>query len=691
MKRWVLSLRARLALLVILAVTPAAGLDLYAAWRDQRGETARAKDQALQFARVAAAAEQQAFDSMRQLLIGLAQVSSVQDGDGRSCSRLFAEIVRKDPRYIVLGAAGPNGSLFCSSLPLTSGVSVAYNVYFHRMLGSSASVSEYRLARITRAPTVNYAHPVLNTDGKSRGVVFGALDISVVNRLVASARLPTGASLLVVDRTGIIATRHPNSEEWSGRSILARPFVTAILSSGGDGIVTAPDLDDTPSFFGFTPLLGDRESPPAYVAVGLPRKAALAAARERMLSDFSILVLVGALVIIAVWLGGSVLVLRPVGTLVAATRRLRDGDLSARTGLDYRVGEMGELAKAVDAMAESLETKRLSDRLTALYRTSALVSSSLDPNYVIHQVVQATQSVMGYSHVVVMTVQGELLIPAAWAGYTTPIPELRIDQGVTGRVARTGEPAFVPDVSKDPDFVPHEGDTSSEIACPIIVDGRISGVLNVETVGAQRLTSEDLDLLNGVAAHLSVALRNALEHERARMQATQDGLTGLMNHASFHLRLREELERARRHGRALALLLADLDNFKRLNDAYGHLTGDRVLRLFADIIRIVIRGEDVAARYGGEEFAVILPETDAEGARLAAERIRHRLRRDGHLLVDGMEIAVTASFGVAAFPAHADNSMELIRRADQALYKAKRSGKNTVRQWKPTRAESTSA
>jgi diguanylate cyclase (GGDEF)-like protein len=315
------------------------------------------------------------------------------------------------------------------------------------------------------------------------------------------------------------------------------------------------------------------------------------------------------------------------------------------------------------------------DRLRALQRTVLITSSVLGPGEVLRESVDAVQKIMGYSHVAVMSVKGGMLVPEVWTGYER-VPDVPLDRGVTGRAARTRQPVFVPDVRACPDFIPGVENTTSEIACPIAVDGDVVGVLNVETVGGRRLYREDVDLISSVAAQMGVALRNAMRFEQTREQAIRDGLTDLYNHAYFQQRIREEVSRARRSGRPLAIALLDLDGMKATNDTFGHTAGDRVLRALAGVLRSSVRSEDMVARYGGDEFAIVMPETDAEGAQRVAERIRARLSARPLLRIGSTPVLVTPSVGIAEFPRHADTAEEWIRKADEALYCAKRAGKN---------------
>jgi diguanylate cyclase (GGDEF)-like protein len=189
--------------------------------------------------------------------------------------------------------------------------------------------------------------------------------------------------------------------------------------------------------------------------------------------------------------------------------------------------------------------------------------------------------------------------------------------------------------------------------------------------------SEQRESAGWLVGHAVIALSNAQRHRTVEQQALVDGLTGLANRRLCTAALEKELARARRFGEPLALVLADIDDFKRINDRWGHPTGDDVLKSFADALRKSVREIDLAGRWGGEEFALLLPGTDLEGGRELAERVRRKLARMKIVGPDGDRIRVRASFGVAAFP-EADSQDQLVAASDGALYEAKRSGKNRV-------------
>jgi diguanylate cyclase (GGDEF)-like protein len=212
-----------------------------------------------------------------------------------------------------------------------------------------------------------------------------------------------------------------------------------------------------------------------------------------------------------------------------------------------------------------------------------------------------------------------------------------------------------------------------------LVDGpEYLGALSIARHG-RPFSREEEELLEYLAGQAVVSIENASLHEAVGRQAVTDELTGLANVRAFLDTLDRELERSRRFGTPLGLVMVDLDDFKRVNDTYGHQQGDEVLAQVACVLRESSRELDTAARYGGEELAMILPQTDASGAELLAERVREAIESLPVRRVDGKgSLRVTASFGVAAAPESGSDRMDLIAAADGALYTAKRGGKNRV-------------
>jgi two-component system cell cycle response regulator len=268
------------------------------------------------------------------------------------------------------------------------------------------------------------------------------------------------------------------------------------------------------------------------------------------------------------------------------------------------------------------------------------------------------------------------------------------------RALEAGEPVLVDDVATHPLYADGrvalgldgaEVPVRSAIALPFAIEGE-SGQAGVFLLRRTReqppLGREDVAFAEAVISAAVAAVQRAqviettrADNARLAQLATTDPLTALLNRRALTERLTREMERALRNESSVALLLIDLDHFKRVNDTHGHLVGDAVLREVAELLISGVRGGDFVGRFGGEEFLVVLPETDDDGAASFAERIRERV--EAHLFAgrDGAPpLHMTASIGVATFPAALIESVEdLFARADAALYRAKAEGRNRVR------------
>jgi diguanylate cyclase (GGDEF)-like protein len=188
-----------------------------------------------------------------------------------------------------------------------------------------------------------------------------------------------------------------------------------------------------------------------------------------------------------------------------------------------------------------------------------------------------------------------------------------------------------------------------------------------------------LDFLPRIATSAGLALERVMLHEKTNALATHDGLTNLFNHRQFQQLLKDEIIRSGRYGEPLALVIGDIDHFKKINDTYGHPFGDTVLKTVARLLDSSIRtGIDTAARYGGEEFALILVKTGEEQAFETAERIRRVLEGTPLAAHTGGEVRITMSFGISVLGVHAKEGDDLIKKADKALYRAKGNGRNRV-------------
>jgi diguanylate cyclase (GGDEF)-like protein len=230
--------------------------------------------------------------------------------------------------------------------------------------------------------------------------------------------------------------------------------------------------------------------------------------------------------------------------------------------------------------------------------------------------------------------------------------------------------------------VPWRSATTGEAA-----PGTLGVLVLYDRLGADGFDDHDLVTLRTFAGHAAVAVENVRVHEEAQRLSLTDPLTGLWNYRYLRESIRREVERASRFGRMLSVLALDLDLFKKVNDTYGHAVGDAVLVEFARRVRGEIREVDLAFRQGGEEFVLLLPETDARGAAIVAERLG-AVVRDGPIEAEShsgvptaasVRIAVTVSVGIAVYPDHGSTAQQVLDAADDALYAAKAAGRDTYR------------
>jgi diguanylate cyclase (GGDEF)-like protein len=454
----------------------------------------------------------------------------------------------------------------------------------------------------------------------SRGAIVASvpLDAGLVRRLEVRSGLNDTDHVVLIERGKIVA----GPRNLHG-SIHVTPSRTTTVKLGGAGyrVLVAGTL---------------QEQPAATLGVVSPQSAIDAAnwSSERRL----LFGLVGSLVLVALvaYIEGRAIVATIRG-LVEAARAIARGDLEQRVPVQGR-DELALLGRTFNEMASQLQNRlheldaeraRLRE---AIARFGAVLAATHDLEQLRRVVVETAVETTGAS--------GGILL------------------GDSGDVVQSGRP----DKGHDRIEVPLKA-------------GRVSfGKLILFGDGFD----EDARMnASSLAAQAVIALDNARLHRIVERQARIDGLTGLANRRACEDHLAAELARVERFGGPLAVVITDLDDFKEVNDKFGHPAGDVVLREFAHALEEGIRDVDLAARWGGEEFVLLLPGTDRAGAVSVADRIRVALESRLVLSAEGEPIEVTASFGVAAFP-EAGSAQALLAAADAALYEAKRGGKNRV-------------
>ena len=260
---------------------------------------------------------------------------------------------------------------------------------------------------------------------------------------------------------------------------------------------------------------------------------------------------------------------------------------------------------------------------------------------------------------------------------------LNPEEAFNGWVVAQTKPLFTSDSSSDFRFqnLPAENKVRSLVSAPLMAGNEILGLIRMESCFPSAFRQEDARLLSNFCDLGTVALEHVALYRQTIELAITDGLTGLYVQRYYKERVRDEVFRALEHKLPLCLMMIDVDNFKTYNDKYGHLVGDKVLKVVAQVLKETVRTVDLVARYGGEEFSVLLLKTPWVGAETVAERIRQKVA-DQEIVASQQSTHVTVSIGVAELNPSFRDIDSFIDSADQALYQAKASGKNCVRRAK---------
>ena len=272
---------------------------------------------------------------------------------------------------------------------------------------------------------------------------------------------------------------------------------------------------------------------------------------------------------------------------------------------------------------------------------------------------------------------------------------LQPGEGIAGAVAQSGKPIFIPEVDKDPRFAARVDavtgfGTRSIIALPLVVRGEVIGVIEVINVEDEEFFREKyLPHLSIIADYVAIAVDNVRNLQKLQARAYIDEVTGFYNTRYLSFSLDNLIPQIQQRGGEISLVFLDLDNFKAVVDGYGHIRGARVLGEVAQVFHAGLGPEDSLVRYGGDEFVILLPRRSKSQALELTRRLREKLNQTSFLKDEGLDIRVTASFGIATMPEDAQDREELLAIADRAMFSGKGRGKDCImlgRELKPAEA-----
>lgn len=696
-------LRTRLLLLALLAALPALAYVGYTSYQERQEAELEAQEDALKIAQQVASLQERSIAGTRLLLSLLARTPQVRNYGAPACSDFLASLLAQNSIYANFGVIGPDGVITCSALPFEPQVTAADRLYFQRAQETrSLAIGRYQVGRITGRPSINLGIPLPTQGERPPAVLFAALDLAGLSKLFADARLPRGATVTLVDEDNTVLARHPDPSGRSGDKTAVAPLLRQRLGRAEVGTVLA-NQEGGNRLYAVT-RLSQQAGGDLLLYVATPTAEIFATAAEELWRKLVLLGLVGLALLAMAWLWINVFVLRNVNSLLLATRRLASGDLSARSGIGQRKGELGELGRAFDDMAAALQRqtrdvvshRERSERLTRVYAVISAINSTIirirdkDTLYTAACRIACEQGHFSLAWIAEAT-PTELKVREVWqAGgepdnlEVVPRPGETVSDRRSALLAalREGRLIVYNDVGRFPRAEPWQNDAielgyRSCIFIPLQLGGRTVSCLSLYTEELDFFDPEEVELLKELAADVSLGLDYLDKAERLQNLAYFDALTGLPNAALFQDRLRQALVATRAEHRVAVLLLSAV-NLEDINRRHGLRVGDLVLKEVGERLAAATREGDTVARLRNEEFGVLL--TDIGGSEDVASAARKLLAACGApARLEGLELELPLGIGVALSPEDGRQAETLLENAATALRSLRETGETGVR------------
>ena len=362
-KKWTLrltGLRIRLLLLLFITLLPVYGFILYYAVEIRQQAEDNARRDVLSLTRLIALEQKKFIEFSQQQLLNLAQLPIVRDHQGATlCNSTFIDLLRQNPLYSNLGVISLDGTLRCTAITPKNHVNLGDRDYFQEAIRTrDFSIGAYQIGRVTHKISTNLAYPVLDATNTINGVVFIELDLgALAKKLIETTKTTRGMTLTIVNDRGIVLARQPDPEKWGGKSLSNSRMLQHILAYQQEETTQTIGIDGVERLYAFKPIYSTVEQQ-VYLLSGIPTEVAYAEANKFLFHATLLIILITVAVVLLAWVGGKILVLRPMNALMDATHRLGQGDLNTRTHLAYTADEFGRLAQSFDRMAEALETRQ---------------------------------------------------------------------------------------------------------------------------------------------------------------------------------------------------------------------------------------------------------------------------------------------------------------------------------------------
>lgn len=558
MGHYVSTLRFRLIVLVLLAVIPAFGVILYSAARHRGLIADQVQRNALAAARGIAAEQERFFENAHQLLIMMSRVPQIRENDSASCRKFLAGLL--EPLYADLGITDPKGNLICAALPSTTSLVKPRGPHLRRVKETyDFSVGEIRTDPSSGKTLVDLGFPLQDAPGVIRAVIVGIVDLSWVTRVTAENHLYAGASFTLVDSTGSVFLRYPEGRDWIAKQIFAEPPDHGNDWQKSEKTVEAIGADGVRRLFAFSQLKSPVGGRSAYAVIDIRAAMAFAEADRILVHNLIVLALLAASTLVGAWFGADVFVLRRIRDLVAATKQVAAGKLSARTRLPYGNSELGQMGRAFDDLAEALERREAEAEISAkqihkqrqqqnaLYDLNLAITSTLDLASVLNALLEEISALFPYCAATINWINKpsgalELIAQRNLEPTEDAQPEVAIEQGLPLAVIKRKTYLAISNAQLDPRTTNPEFFRShrlvSYLGMPLIAKGEALGVLSFYTKEQREFTPDEVNFLHALVNQAAIAIYNSRLYEQTRNQAIQlersnkikDEFLGVMSH-----------------------------------------------------------------------------------------------------------------------------------------------------------------
>ncbi|WP_397475773.1 EAL domain-containing protein [Pusillimonas sp.] len=690
------SIYVRMFLAICVAIIPSfAGLCFYV-YQQRDYLTEYSTQNAERFVQIAARDESWLFTSTRSMFDAISQMPLILQQNWPLCHEYMSSLLKGQQNFHNIGLMSASGTVLCSGLQSDSlnDLNVSDRNYFPRALSEPGMVvSDYYVGRISAKPALIVARAMREADGTPWAVLYASLDVSSMVRSQPDTQFFDGSSITILDRNGIVLNSLPPSNDIQvGRQMSDAP-VLELLGRGqkGTGLLERPD--GSKWLVSHTRTGTDQDPDALTVVYQHPTDGALANIYRTLWISGALALLLASLTLLLSWMGIQAIVGRNIRYLTAAAKRLSQGKYGTRVAGMVSGQEFKDIATQFDSMAEALgkqeaQWQKSLQRQKGHNKVLQMIAQNRPLDETLGTLIQINEAQIEDSLISILTLTADgkrihgCVAPSLPESYAEAMKQTRND-GETGTWSVAMSHASVTittDTANDPSWESIQNLAISHglRACwshPILkADGKVSGALTVHNSQPGSPGIEDLQLSKMAAEIASMAIEHSHHHEALRFQSRHDVLTGLYKREVFINRIQAAVdEAAASYHLRLYVLNLTLHGFKEINSTFGHGVGDNLLRIVADRLRTLVGSRGDVSRSSGDEFALLF-KSDMLGmpVREMAQSILDEVRLP--LNLDGTEMQISASIGIAEYPVAGTEPDVLIRHANSAMERAEREG-----------------